>query len=192
MKNNNTMIQYFEWYLPADSNHWKRLLNDAKHLSDIGIDTVWLPPAFKCAGGVNDTGYGVYDLYDLGEFDQKGTIPTKYGTKNEYLAAINILRQYRIKILADIVFNHKMGADETEEVLAVADNDNNRNESDGNIRTISAWTKYTFPGRNNMYSDFKWNWKHFHGVDWDEKTGTHSIYQFYGKDWNDEVDKEKR
>ena len=34
-------------------------------------------------------GYGVYDLYDLGEFDQKGTIPTKYGTKQEYLDAVS-------------------------------------------------------------------------------------------------------
>ena len=22
---------------------------------------------------------------------------------------------------------------------------------------------------NNMYSDFKWNWTHFHGTDWDDK-----------------------
>ena len=93
MKNNNTMMQYFEWYLPADSQHWKRLLYDAEHLEKIGSDTGWLPPAYKCAGGALDTGYGVYDLYDLGEFEQKGSIPTKYGTKDEYLAAITILKQ---------------------------------------------------------------------------------------------------
>lgn len=51
---------------------------------------IWLPPAFK-ATGEHDVGYGVYDLYDLGEFDQKGTIPTKYGTKDEYLDAIYTL-----------------------------------------------------------------------------------------------------
>ncbi len=190
MKNNSTMMQYFEWYLPADSKHWKRLLEDAQHLSNIGIDTVWLPPAFKCSGGASDPGYGVYDLYDLGEFDQKGSIPTKYGTKNEYIAAINILKNNNIKVLADIVFNHKMGADETEEVLAVQDDRNNRNIQVSDIRPILAWTKYTFPGRGNTYSDFKWNWKHFHGIDWDENTKTHSIYKFYGKDWNNEVDTE--
>ena len=49
-----------------------------------GITDVWLPPAYKAASGKQDAGYGVYDLYDLGEFDQKGSIETKYGTKDEY------------------------------------------------------------------------------------------------------------
>lgn len=34
----------------------------------------WLPPAYKGIGGKDEVGYGVYDVYDLGEFDQKGTI----------------------------------------------------------------------------------------------------------------------
>lgn len=55
---------------------------------------------------------------------------------------------------------------------------------------IKVWTKYTFPGRANAYSDFKWNWTHFHGVDWDENTGTAAIYKFYGKHWDEDVDKE--
>ncbi|WP_199721264.1 hypothetical protein [Neisseria weixii] len=59
---NQTIMQYFEWYLPDDGRHWQRL-------ADIGISKVWLPPACK-ATGTNDVGYGIYDLYDLGEFDQ--------------------------------------------------------------------------------------------------------------------------
>ena len=39
-------------------------------------------------GGTKEVGYAAYDLYDLGEFDQKGTTRTKYGTKDEYLEAI--------------------------------------------------------------------------------------------------------
>jgi len=69
---------------------------------------VWGPPAYKGAGGVHDVGYGVYDLYDLGEFDQKGTIPTKYGTKQEYLDAIDVLQKENISVLADIVLNQKI------------------------------------------------------------------------------------
>ena len=44
-------------------------------------------PAYK---GISqeDVGYGVYDMYDLGEFNQKGTVRTKYGTKEEYLEAV--------------------------------------------------------------------------------------------------------
>ena len=77
---NQTAMQYFEWYLPSDGQHWNNLAKDAQHLADLGISHVWMPPAFK-ATNENDVGYGVYDLFDLGEFDQKGTIRTKYGLK---------------------------------------------------------------------------------------------------------------
>ncbi len=190
MSGNNTMMQYFEWYLPSDSTLWNKLTKDAKHLENIGITHLWLPPAYKGAGGKDDVGYGVYDLYDLGEFDQKGAIPTKYGTKDEYVNAVKVLRENNIKVLADIVLNHKMGADETEDVLAVVDDASNRNISLTEAKPIRVWTKYTFPGRGNTYSDFKWDWTHFHGIDWDENTGTAAIYKFYGKHWDESVDKE--
>lgn len=172
---NNTMMQYFEWYLSNDSALWNKVTNEAKHFSELGITHMWLPPAYKGAGGSSDVGYGAYDLYDLGEFDQKGTIPTKYGTKDEYINSIRMLKENNIKVLADIVLNHKMGADETEEVLAVQDDKEDRNVSLTEAKPIKAWTKYNFPGRNNMYSDFKWNWTNFHGVDWDEST-RYNIY----------------
>lgn len=108
---NDTFMQYFEWYLPNDCNLWKQLKLEATHLQKIGITALWLPPAYKGAGGINDTGYGVYDLYDLGEFNQKDTIRTKYGTKQEYIDAINELHKNKIKVYADIVLNHKVGAD---------------------------------------------------------------------------------
>ena len=68
------------WYTPADGTLWKQLSEKADELVKAGITSVWLPPAYKGAGGGNDTGYGVYDLFDLGEFDQKGSVRTKYGT----------------------------------------------------------------------------------------------------------------
>ena len=190
MPSNDTMMQYFEWYLPSDSTLWDKLTKEAKHLENIGITHLWLPPAYKGTSGKADVGYGVYDLYDLGEFDQKGSIPTKYGTKDEYINTIKVLRENNIKVLADIVLNHKMGADETEEVLAIQDDAADRNVSLTEARPIKVWTKYTFPGRGDTYSDFKWNWTHFHGVDWDENTSTAAIYKFYGKHWDEEVDKE--
>lgn len=191
MASNDCLMQYFEWYLPSDSTLWNKVAKDGAHLSNLGINYIWLPPAYKGSSGLNDVGYGVYDLYDLGEFNQKGTIPTKYGTKDEYLNAIRSLKENNIKVLADIVLNHKMGADELEEVLAMQDDENNRNVSLTSATPIKAWTKYTFPGRGDTYSSFKWDWTHFHGVDWDENTKKASIYKFYGKKWDEEVDKEK-
>lgn len=66
MMQNGVMMQYFEWYLESDPHLWKLLKEDAKHLQEIGITAVWMPPAFKGIGGIHDVGYGVYDIYDLG------------------------------------------------------------------------------------------------------------------------------
>ena len=61
-----------------------------------------------------DTGYGVYDLYDLGEFDQKGSVRTKYGTKQELVDAIAECQKNGVAVYVDLVMNHKAGADEKE------------------------------------------------------------------------------
>ncbi len=54
---NQTLMQYFEWYLPDDGQHWNRLAEDAPNLAAKGIRKVWMPPAFKGTGS-NDVGYG--------------------------------------------------------------------------------------------------------------------------------------
>ena len=190
MKYNKTMMQYFEWYYPENCTLWYRIKKDAQNLKNLGINMVWLPPAYKCASGIHDVGYGVYDLYDLGEFDQKGTVPTKYGLKDQYLEAIDALHRCDIKAIADVVFNQKMGADETEDVIACEVYMNDRNVISGEPYSISAWTKFNFNNRNNKYSDFKWNWTHFHGVDWDDRGKKSAIFKFYGKNWDNDVDKE--
>ena len=119
------MMQYFEWYLPNDGFWWKRCAAKADRLAALGISEVWLPPAYK-GTSQEDVGYGVYDMYDLGEFDQKGTIRTKYGTKEEYIAAIQAFHEAGIRVFGDIVLNHRMGGDELEDVSAVGDNPEDR------------------------------------------------------------------
>ncbi|MDL2253028.1 alpha-amylase [Ruminococcaceae bacterium OttesenSCG-928-I18] len=188
---NQCIIQFFEWNLPPDALLWQRAEAQARNLRNLGFDIIWLPPAYKGARGVRDAGYGVYDLYDLGEFDQKGGVPTKYGTREEYLKAIKSLQKAGLSVLVDIVLNHRMGADETEKVQAVKDNPENREQEVGGERQIEAWTKYTFPGRKGKYSDFVWDWTCFTGIDWDEKKEEGGVFQFEGKDWSEEVAEEK-
>lgn len=190
MKENRTLMQYFEWYLKPENKLWKKAAINAKYLNAIGITDMWLPPAYKAAGGKYDAGYAVYDLYDLGEFDQKGSIETKYGNKDEYLHAIEELHKNNIKVYADIVLNHKIGADEAETVYASQEQNNNRNVDTTLPKKIVAWTIYNFPGRNNKYSDFKWNYEHFNGTDWDESGRKNGIFRFSGKHWDKNVDKE--
>ena len=183
------MMQYFHWDLENDGTLWKKLKDDVKHLSEVGITALWLPPAYKGQAGINDVGYGVYDLYDLGEFDQKGTIRTKYGTKDEYLDAIKEAHKYGIDIYADMVFNHKMGADGIEDVIA-----DTVKSSDRDIvideEKIKAWTRFDFKGRNNKYSSFKWSSKHFTGVDFDDHTKKKAIYRFKNEAWSEDVSSE--
>jgi hypothetical protein len=72
MHTNGTIIQYFHWYYGntvADPDLWELVRQNAPDLSRRGISALWLPPPYKGAAGVNDVGYGIYDLYDLGEFD---------------------------------------------------------------------------------------------------------------------------
>lgn len=187
---NRTMIQYFEWYLPSDHTLWKKVAKEAANLKEAGITSVWLPPAYKGALGANDVGYAVYDTYDLGEFDQKGSIPTKYGTKDEYLQAIKSLQEQGIEVLADIVLGHRLGADEKERIFAYGSASDDRNRQTCDKKKVTVWTKFTFPGRNGKYSDFKWDWTNFHGTDYDAHSKENGILKFIGKDWDQDVDSE--
>lgn len=183
-------MQYFHWDIENDGTLWKKLKEDARHLSAIGITALWLPPAYKGCSGIDDVGYGVYDLYDLGEFDQKGTIRTKYGTKDEYLDAIKECHKYGIDIYADMVFNHKMGADHTDSVEAIKSDPNDRNKDIAKSEMIKAWTHFDFKGRHDKYSTFKWTAKHFTGVDYDDRSKHKAIYRFKDELWSKDVSSE--
>ena len=185
-----TILQAFEWYLPNDGKHWQRLAHQAKQIKAMGFTAVWLPPASKCAAGIDDVGYGTYDLYDLGEFDQKGTVRTKYGTKDEYLAAIKALHEAGLKVIPDIVVDHFMGADEAENVKAKSYSFDDRLKPTGDTQEIKAWTKFTFPGRHGKYNDYVWTWKNFTGIDYDGRSKNHAIYKFHTKEWEPKVDSE--
>ncbi|MEL6250255.1 MAG: alpha-amylase, partial [Cyanobacteria bacterium J06627_15] len=71
---NGTMMQYFHWYIDSDGTLWDTVSKQAQDLTAAGFTALWLPPAYKGMSGGWDVGYGVYDMYDLGEFDQKGSV----------------------------------------------------------------------------------------------------------------------
>ena len=186
------MMQAFEWDTPADGGYYKFLKENAKKIKDAGIDALWLPPMCK-GGGDQDVGYGIYDLWDLGEFDQKGTVRTKYGTKKELLEAIDELHKNDIKVYADVVLNHKGNADFEEEFMARMVDQNNREKDVSEDMKIKAWTGFNFPGRTGKYSDFVWHYYHFTGVDYDANTDTKAIFRILGdgKYWDEGVSDEK-
>jgi alpha-amylase len=189
---NGVMMQYFHWYTPADGSLWNQVAEQANELAKVGITSLWLPPAYKGTAGGMDVGYGVYDLFDLGEFDQKGSVRTKYGTKDEYIQAIKIAQKAGVQIYADVVFNHKMGADRAEEVEATPFDVDDRNTTVGEYQKIKAWTHFTFPGRAGKYSTMEWHWWHFDAIDRNVyNEGESAVYLLKGKSFDKNVDLEK-
>ena len=189
---NGTMMQWFHWYIPADGAHWTKLKTEAKALSEAGFTALWLPPAYKGIGGGYDVGYGVYDWFDLGEFEQKGTVRTKYGTKDEYVDAVETCRENGVQVYADVVFNHKMAADYEEEFDATPFDPNNRFHAMGGPRKIKSWTGFDFPGRGDRYSSMKWHWWHFDAVDYNSyDPNFKAVWRVKDKSFDNKVDLER-
>lgn len=186
--NNQTLLQYFHWYYNGDEKLWDKAIREAESLAEMGITAVWLPPAYKAESGAESVGYDPYDLFDLGEFDQKGTVATKYGTHLQYKEAIKSFQARDIAVIADVVFNHKAGGDELEKVSVRTVDPQNRLKFTSEAFEIEAWTRFTFKGREGKYSEFIWDKNCFSGVDWAadlKKTGIYSIQNQYGEGWEE-------
>jgi alpha-amylase len=113
------ILQAFYWDCPREEKKefkwWKNVTKQIPSLAEVGITSLWLPPVHKAANlGGFSMGYDPYDYYDLGEFDQKGGIPTWYGTKKELLSLIETAHSHKLSLIADVVINHNSGADESE------------------------------------------------------------------------------
>ncbi len=187
---NPLILQAFYWEMgtgefaakyPEEKDLWRLLAKRAPEFADLGFTSLWLPPASK-GTSISDVGYGVYDPWDLGEFNQKGTVRTKYGTKKELQKAIDTLHQYGISVYYDAVFNQRIGADFKEEVPLVGGG------------TMEAWTLFSgMKGRNKYYDKAKewgWNWQCFDGIDVDATGRVIGPTLFHGKNWDRSFDKD--
>ncbi|NET38962.1 MAG: alpha-amylase [Cyanothece sp. SIO1E1] len=190
---NGTLMQCFHWYIPNDGKLWEDVKNKATDLAEAGFTAMWLPPAYKGQAGGYDVGYGVYDIFDLGEFDQKGSVRTKYGTRDEYLAAVKALQTSGIQVYADVVLNHKDGGDSTEKVKATPFDRYNRLAPKGGLEEVEIYSYFGFPKRAGKYSSMEWHWWHFDAVNYNNyRPGDHStVYLLEGKGFDDFVSLEK-
>lgn len=189
-----TLLQFFHWYSPDGGGLWDEVAEKARDLAEMGVTDVWLPPAYKGATGGYSVGYDTYDLFDLGEFDQKGTVATKYGDREALERATNGLKDAGIGVIHDVVFNHKMGADEKQRVRVRRVNQDDRRQIDDEEFAALADTRFTFPGRAGKHSRFVWDVRCFSGVDHIEDPDEDGIFKLvteYGDgEWNTEVDQE--
>ncbi|KAH8826661.1 glycoside hydrolase family 13 protein [Flagelloscypha sp. PMI_526] len=184
------MLQFFTWdALHPTLSWWAFFEEKVPRIAELGFTQVWLPPPNKAAAR-DGRGYDVYDLWDLGEFNHKGNIATRWGTREELLKACDAAKRHGIDILIDGVLNHKLGADRKETFSAIPVDNNNRLKEIGKARKIDGWTAFDFPGRGNKYSSMKWNKSHFTGLDWDARTRSKGVYRMADKKWSQNVDSE--
>ena len=113
------MLQTFHWDCPREDKKefqwWNYINEQIPALAKAGFTSLWLPPVSKGANLFGPSmGYDPYDYYDLGEFDQKGSIPTWFGTRKELERLIESAHKHKLSVIADIVINHNSGADAQE------------------------------------------------------------------------------
>ncbi|KAH7884735.1 glycoside hydrolase family 13 protein, partial [Phlebopus sp. FC_14] len=170
-------IQFFTWDAKhPDMSWWNHFEAEVPHLAALGFTQVWLPPPTKAMKKLGQ-GYDAYDLWDLGEFDQKGSVSTRWGTKEQLLRACSAARRRNIGVVIDAVLNHKLGADRWETFPAIPVDPKNRLRDIGQEREIKGATAFDFPRRQGKYSGMRWTQEHFTGLDWDDLTQTHAIYR---------------
>src|SRR5580765_2882889 len=85
---------------------WSELSQKMPEIAEAGYDSLWLPPPTK-GGSVFSVGYDVFDPFDLGDKNQRGTIPTKYGTKAELIQAVEMAHRFGLRVYFDNIMNHR-------------------------------------------------------------------------------------
>jgi alpha-amylase len=140
------MMQAFYWDVPAGGVWWNTIKGKVQAWSDAGIDVIWLPPASKAQNGAFSMGYDPYDYFDLGQYNQMGSIETRFGSSGELQSLINTAHTAKLSVIADIVINHNSGG----------------NSEINPYTGTSTWTIFTpLSGKfNRTYNDFHPNGIH--------------------------------
>ena len=85
---------------------WNDLIQKMPELAEAGYTSLWLPPPAK-AGSVFSVGYDLFDPFDLGDKNQRGTIATKYGTRDQLIRVVETAHRFGIRVYFDNIMNHR-------------------------------------------------------------------------------------
>ncbi|MGB7786664.1 MAG: alpha-amylase [Salinimicrobium sp.] len=106
------MMQAFYWDVEPRFEWWTTISEQVDDWAEVGIDRIWLPVASKGASGGYSMGYDVSDYFDFGNFDQHGTVETRFGSREELENLISTAHANDVEVIADIVLNHNSGGGE--------------------------------------------------------------------------------
>lgn len=85
---------------------WKDLAEKMPEIVEAGYDALWLPPPTK-ASSVFSVGYDLWDPFDLGQKDQRGTVRTRYGTQADLNFLIETAHRFGVRVYFDNIMNHR-------------------------------------------------------------------------------------
>ena len=112
--NGKVVLQAFWWdcwnkNYPQD--WYSYLAKLSPRLRELGFDGIWIPSPAKGNAGTQSMGYDIFDHYDLGDKDQKGTVATRFGDKDSLLRLIAVAHANGLEVYPDIVLNHVIGGE---------------------------------------------------------------------------------
>jgi alpha-amylase len=113
--NGKVVLQAFWWdaWTERYPQEWYTYLAKlAPRLRELGFDGMWIPSPAKGNSGGNSMGYDIFDHYDLGDKDQKGTVATRFGSKDSLLRLVAVAHANGLDVYPDIVLNHVIGGEE--------------------------------------------------------------------------------
>jgi len=114
LNGSDVIMQSFYWDVEPRGDWYVLLDGKIENWADVGVGKIWLPAPGKGASGGFSMGYDPYDYFDVGEFNQKGTVETRFGSRLELENLIDKAHSNDIEVLADIVIGHNHGADQQE------------------------------------------------------------------------------
>ena len=86
--------------------NWDELVTKMPEIAEAGYTSLWLPPPAK-AGSVYSVGYDLFDPFDLGDKNQRGTIRTRYGTKAQLQQVVEMAHRFGLRVYFDNIMNHR-------------------------------------------------------------------------------------
>ena len=151
------------WNSNFENSYANYLTELAPRLRELDINAVWVPPFVKNTG-TNSVGYSPFDFYDLGDKYQKGSVTTRFGTKDDVLRMIAVMHANGIEVIADAVVNHTVGAG-GENNGAGGEDPNAWDDKWKNFRYVCYETPYKDGGQSDYWNrKGRWpkNWQNFH------------------------------
>lgn len=111
----DVLLQGYYWNTTPDGIWWDSLSTLSAGLASAMFDGIWIPSPSKGASGKFSMGYDIYDHYDFGNYYQRGTQETRFGSLKELQKMIDRYHSLKMKVYSDVVLNWVTGGEELQQ-----------------------------------------------------------------------------